>query len=342
VPVEGEVTFLGPVIEKDHIPLKTRIIKEILTYPDYPGEKHPMDFFAEFLGEMKLDKKRIGIDNLSGASAKWGYKGPKITEKLPDASFVEAKDLVEDMRLIKSEAEIELLKESAKWCTVATELLQRELKPGVWDSVASLKASLQASQAMKESLGGKYAPQRWTLAPAHAGLRGQVGEMSAIPHAMSIGRVIRKGDVLGTGAGADVGGYSSELERTMVVGKPTEGQRRRFEVMLKAQVEALMTFGPGVKCSEVDRRAAKVFRDKGCGDSLRHHTGHGMGLEGHEPPWLDAGDDTVMQPGMVFSCEPGIYFPLDAGYRHSDTVVVTEDGAEIVTSYPRDLESLTL
>ena len=342
VPVEGEVTFLGPVIEKDHIPLKTRIIKEILTYPDYPGEKHPMDFFAQFLREMKLDKKRLGIDNLAGASAKWGYKGPKITEKLPDASFVEAKDLVEDMRLIKSEAEIELLKESAKWCAVATELLQRELKPGVWDPVASLKASLQASQAMKESLGGKYEPQRWTLAPAHAGLRGQVGEMSAMPHAMSIGRVIRKGDVLGTGAGADVGGYSSELERTMVVGKPTEGQRRRFEVMLKAQVEALTTFGPGVKCSEVDRRAAKVFRDKGYGDSLRHHTGHGMGLEGHEPPWLDVGDDTVMQPGMVFSCEPGIYFPLDAGYRHSDTVVVTEDGAEIVTSYPRDLESLTL
>ncbi|MFQ5951385.1 MAG: M24 family metallopeptidase [Candidatus Geothermarchaeales archaeon] len=342
VPADGEVTFLGPVIEKDHIPIKTRIIEEIRTYPDYPGEKHPMELFAEFLREMKLANKNIGIDNLAGASAKWGYEGPKITEKLPDTRFVEAKDIVEGMRLIKSEAEIELLKESAKWCATATELLQKELKPGVWDPLVSLQASLEASKAMKETLGPTYEPQRWTVAPAHAGLRGQVGEMSAIPHAMAIGRVIRRSDVLGTGAGADVGGYSSELERTMVVGKPTEGQRRRFDVMLRAQVAALVTFGPGVECSEVDKGAAKVLRDKGYAHSLRHHTGHGMGLEGHEPPWLDVGDDTVMQPGMVFSCEPGLYFPGDAGYRHSDTVVVTEDGAEVITSYPRDLESLTL
>ena len=85
-----------------------------------------------------------------------------------------------------------------------------------------------------------------------------------------------------------------------------------------------------------------MFLKAGCEKYVLHHTGHGLGLEGHEPPWLDIGDQTVLKPGMVFSCEPGIYIPGFAGFRHSDTVLITEDGAEIITYYPRDIESLTI
>ena len=342
IPLEGEITFMGPHLEKDHIPLKTKLIKHIKTYPDYPGEKHPIDDFATFLKELGLEKKKIGIDNPAGAAGIWGYKGPSITEKLPKAKFVEAKNIVENMRIIKSEEEIELLRESAKWTNLAHTLLQEYTEPGLWDVDIALTASYEASMIMKKTLGPEYEPCKRGFSPASAGFRGQVGPMSAIPHSISTKRMIREGDVVITGAGADIGGYSSELERTMIIGEPTEKQRRYFEVMLKAQDTALEAFKPEAKCSDVDKAARKVIKKAGYQELIRHHTGHGLGLEGHEPPWLDIGDDTVMKPGMVFSCEPGIYKPGYAGFRHSDTVVITEDGAEIITYYPRDLESLTI
>ncbi len=342
LPLEGEITFMGPHLEKDHIPLKTTLIKSIKTYPDYPGEKHPIDHFATFLKELGLERKKIGIDNPAGAAGIWGYKGPKIAEKLPKAKFVEAKDIVEDMRIIKSEEEIELLRESAKWANLAHTLLQEYTEPGLWDVDIALTASYEASMIMKKTLGPEYEQCKRGLCPASAGFRGQVGSMSAIPHSLSTRRTIREGDVVVTGAGADIGGYSSELERTMIIGEPTKKQRRYFEVMLKAQGEALASFKPGAKCSDVDKAARRVIRKAGYEELIRHHTGHGLGLEGHEPPWLDIGDETVMKPGMVFSCEPGIYEPGYAGFRHSDTVVITEDGAEVITYYPRDLDSLTI
>ena len=341
IPAEGEITFMGPLLEINHIPLKTRLIKNIKTYPDYPGEKHPIDHFVAFLEELKLDRKKIGIDNPAGASGIWGYRGPPIKKKLPRTKFVNAKDVVPNMRLIKSREEIELMKESAKWANLAHTLLQEYTEPGLWDIDVALSASYEASMIMKKTLGPDYEPLRG-FRPTGAGFRGQVGSMSAIPHSMSIKRMIMDGDVVVTGAGADVGGYSSELERTMIVGKPTVKQKRYFGVMVEAQRAALEAFGPGRKCAEVDKAATKVILKAGYGELLRHHTGHGLGLEGHEPPWLDVGDNTVMKPGMIFSCEPGIYEAGFAGFRHSDTVVITEDGAEVITYYPRDLDSLTI
>jgi len=342
IPLEGEITFMGPHLEKDHIPLKTTLIKNIKTYPDYPGEKHPINHFATFLKELGLEKKKIGIDNPAGAAGTWGYKGPKVTEKLPKAEFVEAKDIVQNMRIIKSEEEIELLRESAKWANLAHTLLQEYTELGLWDVDIALGASYEASMIMKKTLGPEYEQCKRGRSPASAGFRGQIGPMSAIPHSISIKRKIREGDVVVTGAGADIGGYSSELERTMIIGEPTETQRRYFEVMLKAQDAGLKAFKPGAKCSDVDKASSKVIAKAGYKALIRHHTGHGLGLEGHEPPWLDIGDDTIMKPGMVFSCEPGIYKPGYAGFRHSDTVVITGDGSEILTYYPRDLESLTI
>ena len=340
IPKKGKITFLGPLLEKDHIPLKTKLIEEIKTYTDYPGEKHPIEHFAQFLKEMKLHNKRIGIDNPAGAAGIWGYKGPSIKDKLPKAKFVLAKDIIENMRLVKTEEEIELIKESAKWANLAHTLLQEYTTAGMWDVEISITASYEASLMMKKALGPEYMPTRYGRFPASAGFRGQVGPMSAIPHAIATNRNIQTGDVLITGAVADVGGYSCELERTMIVGEPSAKQKKYFKIMLKAQEAALKAFKPGAKCSDVDKAARKVFIKAGVEEFMRHHTGHGLGLEPHEPPWLDIGDQTVLKPGMVLSCEPGIYIPGFAGFRHSDTVLITEDGAEVITYYPRDLDSL--
>ena len=341
IPVDGKVTFIGPLLEKDHIPLKTKVIEDVKTYVDYPGEKHPMEHFAEFLKEMGLAKKRIGIDNKAGAAARWGYKGPPITKKLQEAKFVDIKDLVSSMRLIKSDEEIALIRESAKWANLAHALLQEYTDEGLWDVEVALAASNEASTLMKKTLGPDYEPLRRS-SPVGVGFRGQVGEMSAIPHSIATKRMIRKSDVLVTGAGADVGGYSCELERTMIVGEPSPKQKRYFNVMVKAQEAAFNTFKPGVKCSEIDRATINVFKKAGLMHLVKHHTGHGLGLEGHEPPWLDVGNEELLQAGMVVSCEPGIYETGFAGFRHSDTVLITEDGAEIITYYPRNLEALTI
>ena len=341
IPLDGKITFMGPLLEEDHVPLKTRIIEDVKTYVDYPGEKHPIDYFADFLKEMKLANKRIGIDNKAGAAGIWGYKGPPITKKLRGAKFVDMKDLIPSMRLIKSEEEITLIRESAKWANLAHSLLQEYTEEGLWDVEVALAATYEASTIMKKTLGPEYEPLRRSV-PVSAGFRGQVGEMSAIPHSMATKRVIRKGDIVVTGASADVGGYSCELERTMIVGKPTAKQKRYFNVMVKAQEAAFNTFKPGVKCSEIDKATIRVFKKAGLMHLVKHHSGHGLGLEGHEPPWLDIGNDEPLKAGMVVSCEPGIYETGFAGFRHSDTVLITEDGAEIITYYPRDLDSLTV
>jgi len=341
IPVDGEITFMGPLLEEDHIPLKTAIIEDVKTYVDYPGEKHPIEYFAEFLKDMGLAKKRIGIDNKAGAAGKWGYRGPPITKKLSEAKFVDMKDFVPSMRLIKSEEEIAFIRESAKWANLAHNLLQEYTAEGYWDVEVALAASCEASSIMKKTLGSDYEPMRRS-SPVGVGFRGQIGEMSAIPHAIATKHRIRKGDVVVTGAGADIGGYSCELERTMIVGKPTSKQKRYFNVMTEAQEAAFKMFKPGVKCSDIDKATIKVFKKAGLMHLVKHHTGHGLGLEGHERPWLDMGNNESLRAGMVVSCEPGIYETGFAGFRHSDTILITEDGAEIITYYPRDLEALTI
>lgn len=341
IPVDGTITFLGPRLEKDHLPLETRMVPEIKTYFDYPGEKHPIEHFANFLREMGLGKSRIGIDNRLGVSGMWGYRGPPISKSLPEAKFVDASKLVPQMRVVKSAEEIELMHESCRWANLSLSLLQEYAGEGLWDAAVALEATSEATITMKRTLGLNYQPKR-VVYPINAGFRGQIGEMSAIPHSMSTKRMMRRGDVVIAEVGIDVGGYSCELERTMIIGEPSSKQKRYFEVMTAAQDAAFGAFKAEIKCSEIDRATINVFKKAGLLHLVEHHTGHGLGLEGHEPPWLDIGNDEPLKTGMIVSCEPGFYEVGFGGFRHSDTILITKDGKEQMTYYPRDLENLII
>lgn len=195
---------------------------------------------------------------------------------------------------------------------------------------------------MVDTLGPEYRSMRFGSFPAHADYRGQIGAQSAIPHSITTNAILNGGDVLVTGAASEVGGYLSELERTMILGTPTEEQRRFFDLMLGAQELAFESIRPGVRCSDVDCVVSDYYQQHDIVKHWRHHTGHGIGYGMHEAPFLDVGDDTTIEPGMVLTIEPGIYVPGFAGFRHSDTILVTDTGIEILTSYPRDLDSLVI
>ncbi|GEM_PF-41691 len=342
VPLKGDAGFVGPRLEEHHARAGGGRISLVRTYFDYPGRKHPMEAIADFLREMGMGKGRIGTDNPAGYESRWGYAGPKLADLLPRAEFVAFDDYLRQQRKVKSEEEIALLRESCRWADAALSKLVERTSPGVWDVEASLEATLEATGEMKRTLGEAYRQSVFGDAPASAGFRGQVGPESAIPHTFATNRRIQKGDVLGSGASAEVGGYHCELERTLILGKASGEQAEAFEVMLRAQEAAIGALRPGAPCAAADEAAYDVFEKAGLADRTLHHTGHGLGLDFHEPPFLDAGEEEILKPGMVFAVEPGIYLPGFAGFRHSDTVLITETGAERLTRFPRDLASCTI
>ncbi|MGC9530433.1 MAG: M24 family metallopeptidase [Candidatus Bipolaricaulaceae bacterium] len=336
-PLSHQPALYVPLLEREHAEEAYDV--EVITYPEYPDQRHPMHRLGDLLRDRGLAGKKLGVD-ADGYGGGYGYSGPRLSEVL-QAEIVHIGPVIDRMMWVKSPPEIELLKESAKWANLAHSLLQDYTRPGRTEDRISTQASYEASSAMLRALGPSYRQTSPGL-PAQAGFRGQIGPQSALPHAISTNARVREGDVVVTGAGADVGGYGAELERTMIVGRPNEKQRRFFELMLAAQDVALAAIKPGRRCADVDRAVRDFYVQQAITDYWRHHTGHALGIRMHEAPFLDIGDDTVIEPGMVFSVEPGIYIPGFAGFRHSDTVVVTPNGTERITYYPRDLASLTI
>lgn len=334
---EGRRLLFVPRLELEHAQNRAAV-DEVEHYSEYPSSPHPVHSLVALL--TKLDVKgTIGVDH-DGYPWIFGYRGPALSELGCRVARIAA--FVEELMMIKSPAELALLRESAKWAHLAHRLLQNYTRVGASETEVSLRASQEATLAMLEALGPLYAAQSMDSYGASAGYRGQIGRNAAIPHALANNIRFRPGDVLVTGAGAPIWGYHSELERTMIVGRPSDEQRRFFDHMMALQDLALQHIRPGVRCSDVDRAVRAYYEAHDLMLYWRHHTGHAIGLRYHEGPFLDIGDDTEIRPGMVFTVEPGLYAPHLGGFRHSDTVIVHEDGCEVITYYPRDLESLTI
>jgi len=334
---DAEGGMLVPRLEREHAQANA-LVSEVADYPEYPGEAHPSEALRSLLGKLGLE--RVGADH-DGYPWVLGYRGPTLTD-LVGAAPVKITAFVEDQMAIKSAAEIELIRESAKWGNLAHVLLQRYTRPGLTEVEVSQRATNEATLAMLDAIGPIYRAQNPFFEGAAAGYRGQIGRNAAIPHSLTANIAFREGDVLVTGASAPVWGYLSELERTMVIGEPAAEQRVMFDHMVALQDIAFEAIKPGAKCSDVDRAVRAYYDEHGLWDYWKHHVGHCIGLRYHEGPFLDIGDDTEIKPGMVFTVEPGLYAAGLGGFRHSDTVAVTEDGIEFLTYYPRDLDSLTL
>jgi len=307
----------------------------IESYPEYPGETHPMTLLARVVGSGPLAADQDGYPGILG------YEGPALSE-VTGAAVSVVGDWIERQLRIKSPAEVELIRQSARWCEHAHRLLQQYSVPGATEAEASLRAGYEATLAMLAALGPEYAGQLGSQDGATAGYRGQIGRRSAWAHAVAHNIAFQEGDMLVTETAAPVWGYNAELERGMVVGEPTDEQRRLHGHVVAAQQVAFAAFRPGATCADVDRAVNDYLDAEGIRDLWSQHTGHGIGLRNHEAPFLDVGDPTPVEPGMVFTIEPGVYAEGLGGFRHSDTVVVTDDGIEILTDYPRDLDSLTI
>jgi Xaa-Pro aminopeptidase len=311
----------------------------IESYPEYPGLEHPMRILARALADLGL-AGTVAADQ-DGYPGILGYQGPPLSE-VTGASVRSVAGVIERMMARKSANEIALIRESGRWCAHAHRLLQEYTRPGVTEAEASLRAGHESTLAMLEALGDSFGGQLGSNDGAKAGYRGQIGRRSAWAHAIAHNIEFERGDMLVTETGAPVWGYNAELERAMVIGTPSDEQRRLFAHVVAAQQVAFAALRPGVTCADVDGSVMRYFEDNDLLPYWRQHTGHAIGLRNHEAPFLDLGDHTPVEPAMVFTIEPGLYDDDLGGFRHSDTVVVVEDGIELLTSYPSDLESLTL
>lgn len=335
---EGERRLFVPRLELEHAQANA-VVDAVDHYIEYPDDPHPMQMLKQTLTDMGI-AGTIGIDT-DGYPWIFGYRGPTLSE-LTGEQVRPVRAFIEDQMMIKSPAEIALIKESIRWGNLAHQLLQRYTMVGVTETEVSQQATDEATLAMLDAIGPIYRSNDPFSSGAHAIYRGQIGRNAAIPHALAANITFQPGDVLVTGAGAPVWGYNSELERTMIIGEPADDQRRFFDHMVALQDTAFAVMHPGAKCSDVDQAVRAYFKSHDLEAYWKHHSGHAIGIRYHEAPFLDSGDHTELKAGMVFTIEPGLYVPELGGFRHSDTVLITEDGLDILTYYPRDLEALTL
>lgn len=334
----GDMAIFVPEFEVERVRAETAF-ERVESYPEYPGIEHPLVILARLAADMGIVGD-LGADG-DGYPGILGYRGPSLSA-VTASRVAPLAPFIERMMARKSAAEIALIRESAKWCNLAHRLLQRYTRPGATETEVSLQVGPEATLAMLDALCPLYGGQHGSADGASAGYRGQIGLRSSWAHALAHNIVFREGDVLVSETSAPIWGYNAELERAMIIGAPTDDVRRLFAHMVAAQDVAFNTVRPGVTCAEVDRAVLGYFEANGLLANWRQHTGHAIGLRNHEAPFLDVGDHTPIEPGMVFTIEPGVYASDVGGFRHSDTVAVTPDGIDILTHYPRDLDSLII
>jgi len=332
--LEGRTTLFVPRLELEHAALN-KVMHDVSYYTEYPDQEHPMQVLEKTLSSMGI-QDQIGADN-DGYPWIMGYRGPSLSEVM-NAEIVSIRSIVENQIMIKSSTEIDLIKESVRWGNLAHTLLQRYTAVGLTETEVSASASTEATSAMLDAIGPLYRAQNPFWSGASAVYRGQIGRGGAIPHSITANITFQVGDVVVTEATAPVWGYVSELERTMIIGDPTTEQQQIFNHMLNLQELAFENIKPGKICSEVDQVTRSYYEEHGLQQYWKHHTGHAIGIRYHEGPFLDVGDHTEIKPGMIFTVEPGLYVPSIGGFRHSDTVLVTEEGIEILTYYPRSVK----
>lgn len=327
--------LIVPAVEKEHAE-SVPGIDHLEVYFEYPGRRHPLERVADLLRSL-VGAGPVGADH-DGVVPYWGYRGPPLSELLGTV-VGDAEMLVESLRRVKSVAELECIQVSCDWAAAGHRRMQDAIRAGQTELECYAPAELKTLREMIRRMPG-WRPRSFGGNGLTAMFVG--GRKTAYPHGFVRGHGLQPGDVLVTGASADIDGYHSELERTMFVGEPSAAQCDAFAKMLALQTRAIDMLRPGLPMADVDREVANLAEEMGCAARLRHHVGHSIGLEAHEAPFLDRGEKAVLEAGMVLTVEPGLYLPELGGFRHSDTVCITDNGHRVLTEYPREIEELII
>ncbi|NLL49342.1 MAG: aminopeptidase P family protein [Firmicutes bacterium] len=238
-------------------------------------------------------------------------------------TFTGVKGWVEELRMIKSEEEVANIRKAA---SIADEAFAK-LLPTIRSGLTEREIALELEFLMR-----KAGASAMSFDPIIAS-----GPRSALPHARPGERILSVGDFVVFDFGCVVNGYCSDMTRTLVIGEPEEKHLLIYDLVLEAQERSLAAVGPGKTGVEIDAIARNIISDAGYGEYFGHGLGHSLGLEVHESPRLSKLDETVLQPGMIVTVEPGVYLPDFGGVRIEDLVLVTEDGHEVLSSTFKEL-----
>jgi Xaa-Pro dipeptidase len=322
LPAKGEAFYVSPAFEEG------RAREQIAqapggTNPDlrvWQEDESPYTRVAQGLADRGIAGATIGVEE----TVKFVFSD-NLRKAAPSATFTSATPVTAGCRMIKSHHEIDLMRLAAKVTLAAYEATYRSMKAGMTQhDVANM---LEAAHRQLGFEGGAEV---------------QVGEFSAFPHGSVAPQEIKESTIVMIDGGCSVQGYQSDITRTFVLGKPSDKMRLVFDIVHQAQSAALAAARPGAEAGSVDDAARKVITGAGFGPDYKyfgHRLGHGMGMDGHEWPYLVRGNTTKLQPEMTFSDEPGIYIRGDFGIRLEDDMHILENGAELFTPQSPSLEN---
>lgn len=277
-----------------------------------------------------LDAPDVGIEGQHLTVGRFDWLRQTLATRGVAPTLVVTDRLVEGLRVVKDEAEIAALREAAARLTIVADAGFRAVRAGAReiDVSAQIEAAIRSQGFERISFDTIVAS----------------GPHSALPHHRAGDRRVEEGELVVLDFGGVLSGYCSDLTRTVAVGEVGAERRRLYQAVLEAQQAAIEAVRPGVTTTAVDAAARNVLERHNLGEAFGHGTGHGLGLEVHEEPRLTRPRPDVppvpLEPGMVFTIEPGAYVPGLGGVRIEDDVLVTETGCEILTSVPRELRSL--
>jgi Xaa-Pro dipeptidase len=281
------------------------------------------DVFRRAISALELDDKKIGVEPLAMRIVEYRY----LQAAAPKSTFPDATETIASLRIRKDESEIAAMRKAAEIAQSALEATLPIIKIGVSEKEI---ASELVMQLLKH---GSDSPLPFQPIVSS-------GPNSANPHASPSERKLQEGDLLVIDWGANHNDYVSDITRTFAIGEIDDEYRNIHEIVQAANAAGCAAAKPGLPASVVDIAARQIINDAGYGEYFTHRTGHGLGMEGHEAPYMRADNERILEEGMAFTVEPGIYLPNRNGVRVEDDMVITADGAESLTTLPREIRVL--
>jgi Xaa-Pro aminopeptidase len=313
----GENIFIVPKLYESEVREKAEF-DQIFSWND---TQDPSEMLKNVAESHSLSSCTIAIEDTM-----WFTAFDKIFNTLNEVHYIHASEIVGELRQQKTSIEADKMRNASRAADQAIENIIQNIKAGMTET--EVRDMLEAE--MKNI--GAAGPSFQSIIAS--------GPNSAQCHYGTGERVLQEGDALVMDFGCLVDNYCSDMTRTIVIGQASDKLRSVYAILKRAQQNAIDKVKPGIKASEVDYAARKYIVDKGYGDFFIHRTGHGIGLEVHEMPYITETSDVILKPGMVFSIEPGIYLDGEFGLRIEDLVMVTEDGVEVLNQFTKELIEL--